>query len=63
MSLIDVNDCCSFALHLSRQSKIFKIVNLYNPNLIVKQIEFVEIISEVLNIPVKRVGSRKKIFR
>ncbi len=62
MSLIDVNDCCSFALHVSRQSQIFKLVNLYNPNLIVRQIEFVEMISEVLNIPVKRIGLRKTIF-
>ena len=28
MSLIDVHDCCSLALHLSKQSKLFKIVNL-----------------------------------
>ena len=63
MSLIDVHDCCSLALHISKQSKFFKIVNLYNPNLIVKQIEFVEIISEVLNIPIKKVILRKKILR
>ena len=62
MSLIDVNDCCSLALHISKQSQIFKIVNLYNPNLIVRQIEFVEMISEVLNIPVRRIGLRKTIF-
>ena len=63
MSLIDLHDCCDLAIHLSKQRKIFKIVNLYNPNLIVKQFEFVEIISEVLNIPVKKVSLRKKIFR
>ena len=63
MSLIDVHDCCSLALHISRQSKFFKIVNLYNPNLIVKQIEFVEVISEVLNIPIKKVSLRNKILR
>ena len=63
MSLIDVHDCCSLALHISKQSKFFKIVNLYNPNLIVKQIEFVEIISEILNIPIKKVNLRKKILR
>ena len=62
MSLIDIHDCCSLALHLSRQKNIFKIVNLYNPNLIVRQNEFVEIISEVLNIPVKKISLRKKIF-
>ena len=59
MSLIDINDCCSLALHLSNQSKIVKIANLYNPNLIVKQMEFVEIISEVLNIPMKKISLRK----
>ncbi len=63
MSLIDINDCCSLALHLSKQSKIFKIVNLYNPNLIVKQFEFVEIISKVLNKPIKKISLRRKIFR
>ena len=42
---------------------IIKIINIYNPNLIVKQMEFVEIISEVLNIPVKKISLRKKIFR
>ena len=63
MSLIDVHDCCSLALHLSKQSKLFKIINLYNPSLIVRQYEFVEIISEVLDIPVKRVSLRKKMFR
>ena len=62
MSLIDVHDCCSLVLHLSNHSKIFKIINLYNPNLIVRQNEFVEIISEVLNTPVKKVSLRNKIF-
>ena len=41
MSLIDVNDCCSLALHISRQSQIFPIINLFNPNLIVRQTELV----------------------
>ena len=59
MSLIDVNDCCSLALHISRQSRIFQIINLFNPNLIVRQIEFVEMISEVLNIPFLRFGRQK----
>ena len=63
MSLIDVHDCCSLAHHISRKSEIFKIVNLYNPNLIVKQTEFVETMSEVLNTPVKRIRLRKKLFR
>ena len=63
MSLIDVHDCCSLALHISRQSKFFKIINVYNPNLIVKQVEFVEVISEVLNIPIKKVSLRNKILR
>jgi len=63
MSLIDVHDCCSLVLHLAKQSKLFKIANLYNPSLIVRQFEFVEIISEVLNIPVKKVSLRKRIFR
>lgn len=63
MSLIDIDDCCSLALHLSKQSKNFKIINLYNPNLIVKQIEFVEVVSEILNMPVKKVSLRKKMFR
>ena len=62
MSLIDVHDCCSLILELSNHSKIFKIINLYNPNLIVRQNEFVEIISEVLNTPVKKVSLRNKIF-
>ena len=62
MSLIDVNDCCSLALHISRQTRIFQIINLFNPNLIVRQTEFVEMISEVLNIPVRRIGLRKKMF-
>ena len=63
MSLIDINDCCSLALHLSKQNKILKIVNLYNPNLIVKQVEFVEVISEELNIPIKKISLRKRLLR
>ena len=63
MSLIDREDCCSLAIHLRKKVKEDSIINIFNPELIVRQIDFAEAISDVLGLKMKKVNISEYAWR
>ena len=63
MSLIDREDCCSLAIYLRKKVKEDSIINIFNPELIVRQIDFAEALSDVLGLKMKKVNISEYVWR
>ena len=63
MSLIDREDCCSLAIYLRKKVKEDSIINIFNPELIVRQIDFAEALSDVLGLNMKKVNISEYAWR
>ena len=63
MSLIDREDCCSLAIHLRKKVKVDTTINIFNPELIFRQIDFVEALSGVLGLKMKKVNISEYVWR
>jgi len=63
MSFIDREDCCSLAIHLREKVTEDCTVNIFNPNLIVRQIDFVNEISKVLGVKIKNTNLSNFFWR
>jgi nucleoside-diphosphate-sugar epimerase len=63
MSLIDREDCCSLAIHLRKKVKVDTTINIFNPELIFRQIDFAEALSDVLGLKMKKVDISEYAWR